>query len=89
MHLTDMINDDNFLDNYSMNLVVNNTYELVCKMKEKWCRNSRKANIKLEFCMGYSDETWYVCSSGLMYYPCVLLTVDAHIKYLICIFLIG
>ena len=36
------------------------------------------------FCMGYSDKTWYVGSSGLKYYPCSV--VDAHIKYLICIF---
>ena len=26
-----------------------------------------------EFYMGYSDETWYVGSSALKYYPCVLL----------------
>ena len=26
-----------------------------------------------EFCMGYSDKTWYVGSSGLKCYSCVLL----------------
>ena len=25
--------------------------------------------------MGYSDKTWYVGSSGLKYYPCVLLSM--------------
>ena len=28
----------------------------------------------LEFCMSYSDETWYVGSSKLKYYPCALLS---------------
>ena len=38
--------------------------------------------------MGYSDKAWYVGSSALKYYPCVLLLLMriAHIKYLICIF---
>ena len=37
-----------------------------------WLANNKKCNYQ-EFCMGYSDETWYVSRSGLKYYQCVLL----------------
>ena len=32
-----------------------------------------------EFCMGYIAETWYVGSDGHKYYPCHLLSPNAHI----------
>ena len=35
-----------------------------------------------EFCMGYSDETWYVGSGGpKTYYPSGLSSPNVHIKY--------
>ena len=43
-----------------------------------------------QFCMGYSDKTWYVGSGGQKYYPCGLWSLNAHIWYPICIsYLIG
>ena len=33
-----------------------------------WLANNKKGKYP-EFCMGYSDETWYVGSSGHKYYP--------------------
>ena len=38
--------------------------------------------------MGYIDETWYVSSDGDKYYPCGLLSPNAHFQYLICIFVL-
>ena len=37
-----------------------------------WLANNKKCKYQ-EFCMSYSEETWYVGRSGLKYYPCVLL----------------
>ena len=49
-----------------------------------WLANNKKVKY-LEFCMGYSDETWYVGSDGHKYYPCGLSSPNAHIQYLIYI----
>ena len=43
-----------------------------------WLANNNKVKYS-EFYMGESDETWNVGSNALKY-------VDAHIKYLICVF---
>ena len=39
-----------------------------------WLANNNKVKYP-EFYIGYSDETWYVGSSTLKYYPCVLLSM--------------
>ena len=37
-----------------------------------WLANNERGKNQ-EFSMRYNDETWYVSSSGLKYYPCALL----------------
>ena len=49
-----------------------------------WLANNKKIKYP-GFCMGYIDETWYVGSDEHKYYPCGLLSPNAHIQYLICI----
>ena len=43
-----------------------------------WLPNNKKGKYP-EFCMGYSDETWYVDSGGQKYYPRGLWSLNAHI----------
>ena len=54
-----------------------------------WLANNKKGKYP-EFCMGYSDETWYVGCSAHKYYPPGLSSPNVHIQYCICIYaLIG
>ena len=43
-----------------------------------WLANNKKVKYP-EFYMGYIDETWYVGSDRQKYYPCDLLSPNAHI----------
>ena len=43
-----------------------------------WLANNKKVKYP-QFCMGYIDETWYVGSDGHKFYPCGLLSPNAHI----------
>ena len=43
-----------------------------------WLGNNKKGKYP-EFCMGYSDETWYVGSSGQKYYQHGLSSPKVHI----------
>ena len=43
-----------------------------------WLANNKRRKYP-QFCMGYSDQTWYVGSGGHKYYPCCLLSPNAHI----------
>ena len=49
-----------------------------------WLANNKKVKYS-EFCMVYTDETWYVGSDEHKYYPCDLSSLNAHIQYLIYI----
>ena len=40
--------------------------------------NNKKGKYS-EFCIGYSDETWYVGSGGQKYYPRCLWSLNEHI----------
>ena len=55
---------------------INSSFAYLFRLADN--NNNNKVN-NPEFCMGYSDETWFVDSSALKYYPCVLLLL------LICI----
>ena len=51
--------------------------------------NNKKGNYP-EFCMCYSDETWYVGCGGHKYYLPGLWSLNEHIQYPICLYtLIG
>ena len=43
-----------------------------------WMANNSKGKYS-EFCMDYSEETWYVGSGGQKYYPRGLLSPNVHI----------
>ena len=44
-----------------------------------WLANNKKKSKYLEFCKGYSDETWYVGSGWYKYYPHGLSSPNVHI----------
>ena len=43
-----------------------------------WLANNNEGKFS-EFCIGYSDETWYVRSGGQKYYPCGLPSLNVDI----------
>ena len=49
--------------------------------------STKKVNLDLKAKSDF-NETWYVGSGGYKYYPCKLLTLNAHINELICIFVL-
>ena len=44
-----------------------------------WLANNILTGKYPEFCIGYCDESWYIGSGGYKYYPCGLLSPNAHI----------
>ena len=63
------------------------TTHMVCRHKMRifntsfpylfWLANNKKVKYT-EFCMAYSDETWYVGSDGHKYYPPGLSSLNVH-----------
>ena len=76
-------------------VVYTSTIHMVCRHRMRisntlsfaflfWLANNKKDKYP-QFCMGYSDQTWYVGSGGQKYYPQGLSSPNVHIQYLICI----